>query len=170
MTEQPFSKFPQSEYLEIIRKTSLVSVDLIIENQKGEILLGYRNNKPAQYSWFVPGGVVRKNESYDAAIARILKGETGLKNKKAHFYALARHLYEDNFAGKAGTGTDYVVLGHKILLDEVDQLYPDDQHAQLRWWKREELEASEEVHLNTKAWFNPLLKNEKSERIVHFSL
>ena len=42
----------------IIGATPLVSIDLIVKKAKGEVLLGYRTNRPAQGDWFVPGGWV----------------------------------------------------------------------------------------------------------------
>jgi colanic acid biosynthesis protein WcaH len=40
----------------VIASTPLISIDLVVKNTKGEYLLGYRNNRPAQGFWFVPGG------------------------------------------------------------------------------------------------------------------
>ncbi|EIB9633284.1 GDP-mannose mannosyl hydrolase, partial [Escherichia coli] len=40
----------------IIRNTPLISIDLIIQNEKDEYLVGKRNNRPARGFWFVPGG------------------------------------------------------------------------------------------------------------------
>lgn len=47
----------------VLDSTPLVSIDLVIENTQGEILLGERKNRPAQGYWFVPGGRILKNES-----------------------------------------------------------------------------------------------------------
>ena len=53
---------PKKQYIEVVKNTPLVSIDLIIEDTEGNILLGYRLNSPAKHTWFVPGGVIRKNE------------------------------------------------------------------------------------------------------------
>ena len=50
----------ESTFQTIIGATPLVSIDLIVKNAKGEVLLGYRTNRPAQGYWFVPGGRVQK--------------------------------------------------------------------------------------------------------------
>jgi colanic acid biosynthesis protein WcaH len=39
-----------------------VSVDLVLVRDGREVLLGLRTNRPAQGSWFVPGGRILKNE------------------------------------------------------------------------------------------------------------
>jgi colanic acid biosynthesis protein WcaH len=40
-----------------------------------ELLLGLRNNRPAQGSWFVPGGAIRKGEPRAAALQRVAARE-----------------------------------------------------------------------------------------------
>jgi len=67
----------KKQILNIIDSTPLVSVDLIIENPNKEILLGKRNNRPAQGFWFVPGGRIDKNEEIAGAIKRISTKEIG---------------------------------------------------------------------------------------------
>ena len=54
------------EFREIIKNAPLVSIDLIVKNREGKILLGLRINKPAQNTWFVPGGRIRKDETLDS--------------------------------------------------------------------------------------------------------
>ena len=46
----------------VIQNTPLISIDLIVENKKGQILLGKRVNEPALGYWFVPGGRIFKDE------------------------------------------------------------------------------------------------------------
>ena len=47
----------------VVAHTPLISLDLIVENVNGQVLLGQRLNKPAQGCWFVPGGRVLKDET-----------------------------------------------------------------------------------------------------------
>ena len=47
----------------VVHSASLVSIDLIILNEDGEVLLGKRKNKPAKGFYFTIGGRVFKNES-----------------------------------------------------------------------------------------------------------
>lgn len=46
----------QEDFATVVRSTPLVSLDFIVENSRGEFLLGKRTNRPAQGYWFVPGG------------------------------------------------------------------------------------------------------------------
>jgi len=46
----------QEDFATVVRSTPLISIDLVVENERGEFLLGQRTNRPAQGYWFVPGG------------------------------------------------------------------------------------------------------------------
>jgi colanic acid biosynthesis protein WcaH len=58
---------PFETFKTIIKNAPLISIDQIVSNQVGQILLGKRNNRPAQGYWFVPRGRIRKGESMSVA-------------------------------------------------------------------------------------------------------
>ncbi|MBF4436458.1 NUDIX domain-containing protein, partial [Vibrio anguillarum] len=68
---------PINTFKTIIENTPLVSIDLVVYNQKNEALLGKRNNRPAQGYWFVPGGRILKDESIAVAFRRLTLNELG---------------------------------------------------------------------------------------------
>lgn len=105
-------------FLQIIEATPLVSIDLVVRNEKGEALLGKRVNRPAQGCWFVPGGRIRKNERINDAFERISEFELGVRLKKgaARLLGAYDHIYEDNFTGESGINTHYVVLAFSCEL------------------------------------------------------
>jgi len=122
---------PTYQWFEVVERTPLVSIDLIITDAQGKVLLGWRNNKPAQHCWFVPGGVVRKGET----------------------------LQQANFAGIEGVGTHYVVLAHRLNAEQhlpglvgVQNL-PKAQHKEYVWMPVAELLNNPQVHKYTKAYF-----------------
>ena len=84
----------ESTFQTIIGATPLVSIDLIVKNTQGEVLLGYRTNRPAQGYWFVPGGRVQKNERLDKAFLRLTKAELGVSipRSAATFMGVFEHL------------------------------------------------------------------------------
>ena len=61
----------------VVASTPLVSIDLVVRNPQGEVLLGRRLNRPAQGFWFIPGGRIRKNESLNAAFRRLSSSGAG---------------------------------------------------------------------------------------------
>lgn len=65
---------PPDTWRSIVSSVPLVSVDLIIE-YRGGVLLGKRKNEPVKGEWFVPGGVVLKNESRVDAVHRVADEE-----------------------------------------------------------------------------------------------
>jgi colanic acid biosynthesis protein WcaH len=66
-------------FLGVVDAAPLVAMDLVVVRGGTEILLGLRNNRPAQGFWFVPGGRIRKNEAMQAALARVAHDELGLQ-------------------------------------------------------------------------------------------
>lgn len=144
----------------LVNAAPLVSADLVIVRGSQEVLLGLRNNRPAQDFWFVPGGRIFKNERIQAALARIADTELGLGEAFTagkivpHWLGIFEHFYPDCFAGDIGISTHYIVLGYTVHVP-VDYPLPtrDGQHSQLRWWPIEEALASPRVHRFTKDYF-----------------
>lgn len=151
----------QQQKIESIRALPLVSVDLVLVRDGREILLGLRTNRPAQGSWFVPGGRIVKNEKRADALARVARHELGIADIHAlapSFLGPFEHFYPDCFAGDIGVSTHYVVLAHRIDVPagfEVPGI--DEQHEALRWWPIAEAAASEDVHRYTQDYL-PLLR------------
>jgi colanic acid biosynthesis protein WcaH len=142
-------------FLEIIAATPLVSIDLIIRNEKDQVLLGKRVNRPAQNLWFVPGGRIRKNERIQDAFARIFKAELGISSPftQARLLGAYDHIYDDNFLAEPNINTHYVVLAFTCTLESSRAIKPDLQHESLDWWDIPSLLASSAIHENTKLYF-----------------
>ena len=138
----------------IVAHAPLISLDLVVHNPAGDILLGQRLNRPAQGFWFVPGGRVRKDERLPQAFARLTREELGveLAMVSARFLGPYEHHYPDNFSGD-DFSTHYVVLAYELVLDVALAALPRAQHDAYRWWKRDELLASPDVHVHSKWYF-----------------
>ncbi len=156
---KPF-KISSDELAEVVRLTPLVSIDLIIENDRGRVLVGMRNNEPVRGFLFVPGGRIFKNEQIADAFERITRDELGLdvSYRDAELLGAFDHIYDTNFARKQGFGTHYVVLAHRIKLKDSVNIKPDDQHSELLWLDKNEILSNDKVHPNTKAYFEMNLK------------
>ena len=154
LTEPRF--LSNDEFAFVVRHTPLVSFDIIIRDAGGNVLVGLRTNEPAQGMYFVPGGIVRKNETLANAFARILEAEIGLKAclSEAKFIGVYEHLYETNTQGEHGYGTHYIVLAHELNLVERPQIVSDAQHVEFRWMSPFEIASSPDVHPNTQAYFH----------------
>lgn len=144
----------------IVDVTPLVSVDLVVVRREKEVLLGMRNNRPAQGFWFVPGGRIFKNETIRSALIRVSEKELGLGTAlitgelDPGFLGTFEHFYNDCFAGDIGVSTHYVVLGHILKVpDGMVISAGDEQHAELRWWPIAEALESPHVHQFSKDYF-----------------
>ena len=144
-----------AELSTVVRLAPMVSIDLIIRNARGQVLLGLRTNEPAKGFYFVPGSMIRKGERLREAFARTLKDETGLTADfaAARLLGVYEHFYDENRFGEADYGTHYVVLGYAVSVADVSALERDSQHSELGWWDEAALLASDNVHQNTKVYF-----------------
>jgi colanic acid biosynthesis protein WcaH len=154
------AKLNRDELVQVVRLAPLVSIDSIVENSAGKILVGMRNNEPARGFLFVPGGRILKNEQIAEAFVRIMKDELGIDTdyRDAEFIGVFDHMYDTNFARRPGFGTHYVVLAHRIKLKDNVDITPDDQHSELLWLDKNEILSNEKVHPHTKAYFEMNLK------------
>ena len=145
----------KAEFVQVVRNTPLVSIDLVIRNPDRCVLVGLRTNEPAKGKWFVLGGVVLKYERLADAFARIVKAEVGVEASidDAKFIGVYEHLYDSNVFGEEEFGTHYVVLAHELNLDHQPPIVSDPQHSEFRWMTPAELTSSPDVHQNTRAYF-----------------
>lgn len=145
----------------VVASTPLVSIDLVVQDARGDILLGQRLNRPARGFWFVPGGRILKNESLDAAFERLTLAELSqaFGRSQARLLGVYEHFYRDSVFGAEGVAPDthYVVLGYRLVLPAGQRLAPPRaQHDRYRWWSIRAMQDSAEVHPNTRAYLDAL--------------
>jgi colanic acid biosynthesis protein WcaH len=145
---------PAERWAAVVRDAPLVSFDLIVRDSERRVLLGLRRNAPARSTWFVPGGVVRKNETLAAAFRRLTADELGAARElsASRFVAIHEHFYPDSFSGDA-FGTHYVVMVHELTEPLAPGDLPDEQHSALRFLGEDELLADPLVHEHVKRYF-----------------
>ncbi|EMN6211648.1 GDP-mannose mannosyl hydrolase [Vibrio vulnificus] len=145
----------KQRFSQVIESTPLVSIDLVIEDETGQVLLGERLNRPAQGFWFVPGGRILKNEKLEDAFARLTQEELGqeFELSQAKLLGPYTHLYDDNVFGNEFT-THYVAIAYKLVVIRSELNLPMDvQHSRYRWYDKNELLTSDKVHIHTKWYF-----------------
>jgi len=140
----------------VVDSTPLVSIDLLVRDSSGRILVGKRVNRPAQGYWFVPGGRILKNERLADAFARLTKAELGIELaiQSARYLGLYEHFYDDSIFSDAGeaVSTHYVVNGFEVVLPEGYSGLPYEQHNDYRWLSDIEFKTSKDVHLHSR-WY-----------------
>lgn len=144
------------DFLDVVRLTPLISIDLIVTDGNRRVLVGQRRNRPAKGTWFVPGGRIKKDESLDSAFTRIVNDELGVasvERSASRFFGVFEHKYGDNFSGAPGISTHYVVLAYAMTLGGTVPIGRFDQHSDYAWILPTDLLRREDVHENTKAYF-----------------
>ncbi|MER4680670.1 GDP-mannose mannosyl hydrolase [Klebsiella pneumoniae] len=138
----------------VIKNTPLISIDLIIQNEKGEYLVGKRNNRPARGFWFVPGGRIQKNETLNNGFTRLIQNEIGIEmlRNEATFLGVFEHFYDDNYFNSEFS-THYIVLAYKISILSNGLVFPHEQHNEYLCMSADEILNNDLVHFNTKAYF-----------------
>ncbi|MFB5743699.1 GDP-mannose mannosyl hydrolase [Cedecea sp. S5-13] len=139
----------------IVEHTPLISIDLIIYNHKGEVLLGKRKNAPAKNFYFVPGGRIYKNEKIEDAFQRVCLSELGMSVdlSAAQFIGVFEHFYADSFVSKDVT-THYLVLAYKLLLNLELKELPSAQHNEYIFIDAQHANCHGQVHTYTQQYFN----------------
>lgn len=132
-----------------------------------ELLLGLRNNRPAQGWWFTPGGRIRKNEPLSGASARIALDELGLPASalpRARLMGAWDHFYPDS-AFDPSVSTHYVNLPHWLALSAAEAAAltlpqgPEQQHDRWQWLPLDLAAQDESIHAYVRVYAQWLLDN-----------
>lgn len=147
-------------FASVVAHTPSAAIDLIVTDSQGAVLLGLRNNAPAQGFWFVPGGRIRKNETINTAFMRIAENELGcaIRIAQSRFVGVFEHFYDVNFAGATGAGTHYVVLAYHLQTEHRLFALPRQQHSQYTWLQADQAMRHPLIHPYTQAYFESTSK------------
>lgn len=178
--EYKHRRLSSDEFAYVIERTSLISVDLLLFNTEGRILLGRRTHEPAKGSWFTLGGRVYKNESLEDATQRILSSEVAVPTRNissftSKLHGVYRHKYETNFGEESKKfGTDYVNFAYSLHVAEcyetehvrslealkgIGDVDKDEQHCAFGWFSIEDIMRDNNVHPYVKCYFHPAAFN-----------
>ena len=145
----------EKEFTASVSHLPLVSIDLLVRNSDGAILLGNRENRPAMGHWFVPGGRIRRMEKLGAAFRRVAFAELGLavEIEDAEFQGVFEHMYDDS-AFSDEIGSHYVSIAMVLVDCDLDLAkLPQIQHKEYRWFNLQEIIEDVRVHERTKEFF-----------------
>jgi len=73
----PHLGLPEDVFLFISTITPLVNVDLLIRNEKHEVLLTWRNDRYSGPGWHFPGGIIRYKERIADRVRTVARTEIG---------------------------------------------------------------------------------------------
>jgi colanic acid biosynthesis protein WcaH len=148
-------KLGLEQFKNVVRDTVLVSLDLILINDRGEVLVGRRRHGPARECIFVPGGRVMKGETLPAALRRVVKQETGLTVSPdgVVLHGIYDHVYPDSCFDDPAISTQYVVIACRCPVNCGAAIVADQQHESLQFMPIAELMENTQVHPYTKSYF-----------------
>ena len=134
----------------VVDSAPLISIDILLKKDN-KVLLGKRENKPAQGYFFSTGGRINKNETINNAMIRIAKNELNIELKSIpKFIGMFEHFYDDSIY--ENVSTHYVNLAYEYEVEEISDL-PIEQHNEYRWFGISELLESKQVHKYVKDYF-----------------
>lgn len=151
---------PSAQFSLACAALPLVSIDLVLTNVDGQLLLGKRNNAPARDFWFTPGGRIRKNEPLAHAKLRIARDELGLPAsalERAMLMGAWDHFYSDS-AFDPVVSTHYVNLPLWVQLTREEETTlqlpqgPSEQHSQWQWLPLSQAKEDQTVHQYVRAY------------------
>lgn len=152
------SRLPPEEYIKVIERTHLVSVDLLLHTVNDEYLLGLRTNSPAAGTLFVPGSRMYKKETPEECLIRVGRDECGINidltkvNKRGVYY----HHHPDNFINDK-FGTHYLVLPCSYQISHEMKALVDEkmtaQHSEVVWMTAKQIKDDSRVHSFVKQYF-----------------
>ena len=150
-------KLEDQEFLQLIKLAPLFSIDLVVVNNRRELLVGKRVNSPAKDWWFVPGGRVYKDETLKNAFSRITTSELGMGYDitKCQPLGIYEHFYDVCMLCES-TSTHYINTPYLILVNESEIRAPKVQHHSYRWVSLDEVDQDPLIHKNSKL-FTPSL-------------
>jgi colanic acid biosynthesis protein WcaH len=147
---------PISQFRSIVIDTVLVCLELLIESESQEILVGSRGNSPAKGKPFVPGGRIEKGETSREALVRISKEELGieLRGENATLHGIYHHRFADSsFAEPAVDTTEYITIACLFRLSSEESFKPDSQHDRLQFIPIHVVRTHPEIHEFTQSCF-----------------
>lgn len=122
----------EEKFREIEKLIPIATVNAIIFNRNGEVLLLKRAEKPARGEYWIPGGRIQAGQSLEEALKERVVAETGLKWTDLKLVRLAsvcssvyeiRHNVEINFLLELNTGSDVKINGEH---SDFKWVHPDD--------------------------------------------
>ncbi len=120
-----------------------VGCGAFIINDKGELLLQLRNKAPEKEYWSIPGGRVELFETFEEAVKREVKEETGVEVEVISLLGICDHIIKNE--ERHWVSPSYLC---KIIEGEPQILEPT-KHLDMKWFALNKL--PERITITTQA-------------------
>lgn len=142
---------PNETFKSIIHHAPLITIDLIVRNEKGKVLFGKCVNAPSTDRWFALGWCARKNETLDDSFICLVCEEFGIESEITPYRYKLLGVFEyfhDDGVFKDTKSTNYMVLAYELKLGN-DLSLPFYQPNRFKCWKVSECYLDVKVYLHT---------------------
>lgn len=119
-----------------------VGCGAFILNDKGELLLQLRNKAPEKEYWSIPGGRVELFETFEEAVKREVKEETGAEVEVIRLLGICNHIIKNE--GRHWASPSFLC---KIIKGE-PQIMEPTKHLDMKWFSLDDL--PEKITITTK--------------------
>lgn len=116
---------PHSTYKTFVENMPIVGLEAVVLCGE-KVLLLRRNNPPAQGEWWFPGGRLRKGESFEDALRREVKEETGLNVKPIKFVGVYNRVFPERH--------DVALVFLCKIQDKVFDIKLNDEHSEFKFF------------------------------------
>lgn len=127
---------PEKQYRVIIKNTIIETIDIIVLNNKWQILLGCRNNEPMKWVYYIPWWRRYKNELINNSIMRKAKEELwiNIKIEKLIFLWIYDDIYDNSMF--EWLSSHYSSITYVYILNELEEktINKDNQHSDLKFF------------------------------------
>ncbi|MFH1401622.1 MAG: NUDIX domain-containing protein [Parcubacteria group bacterium] len=120
-------------YKKIQEVIPICCVDVVIKNDKKELLLLKRKNEPAKGEWWIVGGRIKKGETLRKAVFRKVKEETGLNVVLKGILGVGPTVFKKGIFGQSVHTINIVFL---TLAKRKDKIRLDSQSSDYKWFKK----------------------------------
>jgi ADP-ribose pyrophosphatase YjhB (NUDIX family) len=137
-----------AEYASIYAKVPRLTVEIILRNQQGKLLLAKRAIEPCKGQWHLPGGTVRFGEPLTQAVNRIASQEIGITVSASNMTGIIE--YPSHYLHGLD---DPVGIAYEIT-DYTGTMTMDTQSSDYGWFDRcpEGIHADQDTFLITRGY------------------
>jgi len=127
---------PDDKYKIIVENTIVETVDIIVINDRSQILLWLRNNEPIKWIYHIPWGRRYKNELLNDSIKRKAHEELWIEIdiNKIIFLGVYDDLYSNSIYDGIDSHFSTITYIYRLDKNEEINIKKDEQHSDLKFF------------------------------------
>jgi colanic acid biosynthesis protein WcaH len=127
-----------ADYSMILDTVVVACTDVCVLDDKGDILLGFRQQKPLMNVWWTIGGRMFPGETFQQSAARKLRAEVSLKIEPNRFLYVNTYLCLNGERAQEPQNHSCHMLDIMMAVvlseNEIQQIKHNEEYSQVEWW------------------------------------